>query len=160
LWSGTAASFVDLTPPGSANTVFSEAIDVRGGIQVGFVQVADVDHAYMWTGSAASAIDLQSLLPGSMANSRALSIDAAGNIFGVASDTSGHVHAVEWSVVPEPSTFVLFAAGAGVLGSFARRSAVLGGRARLIPAASDRLLAFRIVRLPLEAIIRPRPDRA
>jgi hypothetical protein len=116
LWSGSPGSFVDLTPPGSANTVFSEALDVRGGVQVGFVQVGSFDNAYLWTGTAGSATDLQLLLPGNVESSRALSIDAAGNIFGLAGDTSGHVHAVEWSPVPEPSTFVLFIAGLGMLG--------------------------------------------
>jgi hypothetical protein len=107
LWSGTAGSFVDLTPVGSANTVFSEALDARGGVQVGFVQFGNFDHAYLWTGTAASATDLELLLPTNLEDSRALSIDAAGNIFGLASDTSGHTHAVEWSPVPEPSTLAL-----------------------------------------------------
>ena len=117
LWCGTPGSFVDLTPPDSANTVFSEALDVRAGVQVGYVQVGSFDHAYLWTGTAASAKDLQLLLPENLENSRALSIDAAGNIFGLAGDASGHTHAVEWSPVPEPSTLALLCAGLILLAS-------------------------------------------
>jgi hypothetical protein len=65
----------------------------------------------LWTGTAASATDLQLLLPANLEDSRALSIDAAGNIFGLAGDTSGRTHAVEWSPVPEPSTFILLLLG-------------------------------------------------
>jgi hypothetical protein len=111
LWSGTVGSFVDLTPPNSASTIFSEALDVRGGVQVGYVQVGSFDHAYLWTSTAASATDLQLLLPENLEHSRALSIDATGNIFGLAGDASGHTHAVEWSPVPEPPTFALLFGG-------------------------------------------------
>jgi len=117
LWSGTAGSFVDLTPPGSPNTVFSEALDVRGGVQVGFIQFGSFDHAYLWMGTPASATDLHLFLPANLEDSRALSIDAAGNIFGLAGDTSGHTHAVEWSPVPEPSTLALLCVGLILLGS-------------------------------------------
>jgi len=111
LWSGTPASFVDLSPPGLANSVLSEALDVRGGVQAGFVHVSLVDHAYLWNGNAASAVDIQLLLPANLESSRAMSIDAAGNIFGVATDTSGHVHAVHWSPVAEPATLALLSIG-------------------------------------------------
>ena len=62
------------------------------------------DHAFMWSGTADSAVDLSPLLPFSAVDSHAYSIDAHGNVFGVASDLNGTVHAVEWSPVPEPST--------------------------------------------------------
>jgi hypothetical protein len=92
LWSGSAASAVDLGP--------GTAYGVRDGVQVGI----DVSgHAILWHGSAASAIDLQDLLPTYFTGSGAYSIDAAGNIFGIAYAADG-MHAVEWvASVPEPS---------------------------------------------------------
>jgi hypothetical protein len=54
LWSSSAASSVDLTPPGMTS---SEARGVSGNQQVGFGG-ADVDHALLWSGTAASVVDL------------------------------------------------------------------------------------------------------
>ncbi len=51
LWSGTAASWVDLNPAGS---VWSSADAVDGGQQVGYA----AGHASLWSGTAASWVDL------------------------------------------------------------------------------------------------------
>jgi uncharacterized membrane protein len=115
LWTGTAASKVDLNP---ANFYGSRALSTNGMQQVGYGQCATAggnDHALLWSGTSASAVDLHSLLPAGYNYSRAQSIDAAGNIVGYAENASG-AHAIMWVVVPEPSTFVLV--GMGVLGFF------------------------------------------
>ena len=56
-------------------------------------------HAMVWTGTAASAVDLNNVLPssfGASANSTANSIDAAGDVFGFAQDSSNQYHSVAW----------------------------------------------------------------
>lgn len=55
LWTGSAASRVDLSPPGST---FAVARDAAAGIQVGQVHFAGGVHAARWSGSAASFVDL------------------------------------------------------------------------------------------------------
>ncbi len=96
LWSGTANSVVDLNPPGFYG---SDAYGVRNGKQVGYALATDGtdyhQHALLWTGTAASAVDLHLLLPSSFESSRAYSIDDAGDVFGVAFNSSG-IHAIEW----------------------------------------------------------------
>ena len=113
LWLGTAASFVDLNPSGAT---ISDAYAVGGGVQVGDAQVnGGFGDAFLWTGSTASAVDLGLLLPAAdRVSSIALSIDGSGNVFGYAEDNSGKLHAVEWSPVPEPSTFVLMGLAGGM----------------------------------------------
>jgi hypothetical protein len=65
LWSGAAASWVDLHPTGYAN---SYAYGVSDGQQVGFANGAGTDHAGLWNGSAASWVNLNpSGAPGSFA---------------------------------------------------------------------------------------------
>jgi hypothetical protein len=53
LWTGTAASAVNLNPAGSGESM---AYAVAGGQQVGYA--FSFQHAMLWTGSAASAVDL------------------------------------------------------------------------------------------------------
>lgn len=60
---GTASSVVDLSPPNSGFTEFSEALGTSGGQQVGramgtAIAATGVGHAYLWKGTAASAVDL------------------------------------------------------------------------------------------------------
>ncbi len=57
LWSGSAASAVDLTPSGFYR---SRALGVSGGQQVGSGHLNGYGpmHALLWSGSAASAVDL------------------------------------------------------------------------------------------------------
>jgi hypothetical protein len=114
LWNGTSAA-VDLTPVGMQA---AEAYATNGVEQVG-VGVPDittnVGHALLWHGTA-DATDLGALLPSStFVNSRAYAIDADGNVYGLATDTAGFEHAIEWVVVPEPTGLAALAAMAGVL---------------------------------------------
>lgn len=58
LWSGSAASAVDLNPAGFTQ---SFAYGVSGGQQIGWgsgAATGDVAHALLWSGTAASAVDL------------------------------------------------------------------------------------------------------
>jgi len=58
LWSGTATSWVDLSPVESTSSSSSSAYGVSGGQQVGFAQVGGVMHASLWNGTAESWVDL------------------------------------------------------------------------------------------------------
>ncbi len=97
IWSGTAASVVDLHPSDARG---SNAYATNGHIQVGdsiSFPPSFSNHARLWKGTAESSVDLDNLLPSYLSYSTAFSIDAAGNIFGLAYDTSdGTPHAVEW----------------------------------------------------------------
>ncbi len=55
LWSGTAASWVDLHP---AVANYSQADGIGGGQQAGYARVGGNDHASLWSGTAASWVDL------------------------------------------------------------------------------------------------------
>jgi hypothetical protein len=57
LWTGTAASWVDLHPA-AAGGASSLAVDVDGGQQVGFAFVGQGYRASLWTGTASSWVDL------------------------------------------------------------------------------------------------------
>ena len=110
LWSGTAASAIDLNPTLLPGFTYSDAYATNGSQQIGFGNGAGTgtyDHALLWSGTGASAIDLQALLPSSFQSSRALAFDAAGDIFGLAVDTQGATHAVEWSVASTSSAVPL-----------------------------------------------------
>jgi hypothetical protein len=100
LWNSTANSAVDLHPTGF---VTSTALATNGIHQVGF---ADRD-AMLWSGTADSAIDLNPMLPFTSQVSTAYTIDAKGNVYGIANDDLGNLHAVEWSPVPEPTSIVI-----------------------------------------------------
>jgi hypothetical protein len=96
LWSGTADSAVDLRPSDSKTAY---AFATNGRIQVGQTQSLPPDlfiHARLWRGTADSAVDLHDLLPTGFDNSAAYSIDAAGNIYGLAYEPDGTAHAIEW----------------------------------------------------------------
>ncbi len=56
LWTGSAASWVNLHPGGAWFS--SYAHDADGGQQVGYVEGWDILHAALWSGSAASFVDL------------------------------------------------------------------------------------------------------
>jgi hypothetical protein len=103
LWSGTAASVVDLNPAGFRS---SWASDVSGGIQVGYGSgpaTFEQQHALLWNGTAASAVDLHSYMSSDFTGSIASGIAADGTIVGTA---FGHVDcgdcAVLWTPVPDP----------------------------------------------------------
>jgi hypothetical protein len=111
VWSGTADSAIDLDPAGALGD--SHAWATNGTQQVGGCGNFG---AMLWSGSAASAVKLQTLLPtGAWTGSTAYSIDDAGNVFGVAAGTFNGVsgtYAVQWSPVPEPATASLLAIAA------------------------------------------------
>ncbi|HXE52178.1 MAG TPA: PEP-CTERM sorting domain-containing protein [Tepidisphaeraceae bacterium] len=107
LWTGTADSAVDLHP--SSAYWKSWAVATNGVEQVGYVWPSpdyEIQYAFLWQGSAASAVNLQQLLPAGLQSSKAFSIDASGDVYGVALDNWGVYHAVEWTPVPEPAGVV------------------------------------------------------
>lgn len=112
LWTGTAASAIDLNPYGAQ---YSVAQATNGTQQVGIANVyynlSSANHAYVWDGTAAGGVDLHLLLPAGFAYSEARSIDAQGNIVGIAEDASGRTHAILWQAIPEPATLSLLALG-------------------------------------------------
>jgi hypothetical protein len=125
LWSGSAASSVDLNP---ANLTISRATDTNGFQQVGYGYTvtqngsASTDgprHALLWSGSAASVFDLQSVLPDTFGSSQASTI-SGNTVYGWAYDTTGNLHAIAWSI-PEPASLSLLAIAA--LLTFHRRRA-------------------------------------
>jgi hypothetical protein len=77
-------------------------------MQIGRVYRQGVgDHAFVWSGSAASGVDLHTLLPLTWQDSVATSIDELGNIVGTAHDNTGALRAVMWVPTPEPTTLLL-----------------------------------------------------
>jgi hypothetical protein len=121
LWYGTVESVVDLNPNGFSSSL-AEA--TNGFQQVGYASGPVTGyqfHALLWSGSPDSAVDLHQYLPGGFTNSRALGIDAQGNIVGRATAASGNSHAILWQVIPEPSTFALFSVAVLALAAWAWR---------------------------------------
>jgi hypothetical protein len=121
LWSGTAASWVDLTPAGSPD---SEARGVFGGQQVGYAQVGGVPHAGLWSGTAASWVDLHAFLPPGFSQSIAQSIWSDANFTYVAGYGYNGVHheAFLWTQpVPEPGSAALLASAGGLFIAGGRR---------------------------------------
>jgi hypothetical protein len=108
-WDGFTPKAVDLHPAGFSN---SYAVAVDATLQAGYAYLSDgiTTHAMLWSGTAASAVDLQMLLPGAgnWSTSRALEISASGDVYGWAYGTYNGVtdyFAVKWSVaVPESSS--------------------------------------------------------
>src|SRR5262245_36764121 len=78
LWTGSAASFVDLTPP---KVRHAEAPACAGGLQVCAVSL-DTNNAErratLWRGSAAALVDLHALLPEPWNRSSAVDVRVAG----------------------------------------------------------------------------------
>jgi hypothetical protein len=78
LWSGTAASAVDLNPTNLNGIVYSSASATNGTQQVGegSDEYLSVTHALLWSGTAASAVDLN---PNGFSFSDAVGISPSGN---------------------------------------------------------------------------------
>lgn len=122
LWTGSAASAIDLNPSGWDR---SFALETNGALQVGYTERNSQYHAVMWSGTAESALDLNDvpfLSGGNPTTSQANSVDAAGNVYGIAWMSGQYgdgLYAVEWSPVPEPGTLAVL--GLGVLMGIRRR---------------------------------------
>ncbi len=92
LWNGSAASAVLLSPPSGYAETYAIATD--GVHQVGYsVPNAGGKHAVMWTGSAASMIDLE---PAGLGVSEAVTV-AGGQEGGYAIDINQRVHPGIWT---------------------------------------------------------------
>jgi hypothetical protein len=117
LWSGTAASFLDLNPLGASQ---SGALGISGSQQAGYADIGGATHAGLWSGTAASFVDLHSILGSTYSSSSASGIYTDGDytyVVGEArSNNDGWGHAILWTIaVPEPQLYALFFA----LGLFA-----------------------------------------
>ena len=93
MWTGTAASFVDLHPVGATS---SEAYAIHGGQQVGDVLIGDVFHAGLWSGSSGSYVDLH---PSGYVQSRVRA--SAGYKQAGGADVGGNWHAGTWTGTAE-----------------------------------------------------------
>jgi len=103
LWSGSAASWADLTP---ASATESYAYGLEGNLQVGWARVSGAQHASLWNGSAASWVDLH---PSWATSSAACGIGDGRQVGMVVSNN--RERACIWSGTPE-SWFDLHPAGA------------------------------------------------
>ena len=94
LWTGTAASALNLNPSG-LGLPFSSANGVANGQQVGsaFHSNDNLNHAILWTGTAASAVDLT---PSGFIQAAFAGI-ADGQQVGFGVDTSNNPHALLWT---------------------------------------------------------------
>jgi hypothetical protein len=141
LWTGTAASAVDLNPTGSNDSI---ALATNGTYQVGYVSNLingyPVNSAYVWSGTAASAVNLQALLPSNFGSSTAYSANSAGDVFGVAEDTSGNNHAVAWVAPPHTATASV-SSGTNQMTTIAGRSPTSGQVDVTFPSASGGTLS-------------------
>ncbi|HEY2015821.1 MAG TPA: hypothetical protein VGH38_20100 [Bryobacteraceae bacterium] len=86
MWSGSAASMVDLNPPGyfdSRVTGMAAAFQVGDGWLGGAANSPGaVRHALLWRGSALSVVDLNQYLPASILGAAIDGVDIDGNIVG------------------------------------------------------------------------------
>ncbi len=98
LWTGSAASFVDLNPPGY---LASEALATNGTQQGGWAYTT-AQHAALWTGSAAGFIDLH---PAAYNDSRITALTATQQVgdgwVGPMGSLGSVRHALVWSGTPE-----------------------------------------------------------
>ncbi len=99
LWSGTAASAIDLTPAGYSESL-ANAIVATGGVPreagEGTLASGAQPHALLWNGTAASAIDLN---PVGFDTSTAYGISTTNQVGSGSSTpfTNGSTHALLWS---------------------------------------------------------------
>ena len=92
LWSGTAASAIDLHPAGNYSS--SSVWAVSGTSQAGLAETGYI-HAMLWNGTAASAVDLN---PAGMDLSRAYGVSNTNQVgLAVGNIVSGSSHAMMWS---------------------------------------------------------------
>lgn len=127
VWSGNASSYVSLNPSGS----FGQAYGVSQGKQVGRLFSAGTGHAVIWSGTAGSWVDLDSILPVNYSQSNALGVWTDGQTIQVAgyayNNTLNRTEAILWTnTVPEPASFAFLAIGLPLL--VLRRSLRSGAR--------------------------------
>jgi hypothetical protein len=113
LWSGTAASWVDLSPPGSTD---SYAYGSEDGQQVGYAFIGGINRASLWDGTAASWFDLSAFLPLGFTHSYAWDISSDATtiyISGFGFNTlTGQTEALLWTrPVPAAGTTLLLGLG-------------------------------------------------
>ncbi len=120
LWSGTAASWVDLAPVGASSSAVNA---VGGGQQVGVAYFGGRARAGLWSGTASSWVDLSSFLPVGFTDTYATGISSDGvNIFisGYGTNATG-VQALLWTQpIPGPGAVALLGLG-GLLTTRRRR---------------------------------------
>jgi hypothetical protein len=97
-----APNFTDLHPAGKqyvASSVYCEsgAYGFQGGAVLVGTTKASLSHAMVWDGTAASAVDLQLLLPAGFVQSVVTGFDVYGNAEGSALDTNNVWHLVSWA---------------------------------------------------------------
>ena len=90
LWSGTAASMLDLNPSGASQ---SQIWGSMAGKQFGYATFAGSDHAMMWSGTAASTVDLN---PSGFTSSHGRGISATNQV-GDGTSGFGSAHAMLWT---------------------------------------------------------------
>jgi hypothetical protein len=97
MWSGSAASVLEL-PPLGGSTFNYYATGVSNGKVVGYNIGMNLsqEHALYWASAMAPAIDLNQFLPAEYIGATANSIDATGCIIGTAFDGGGTPHAIMW----------------------------------------------------------------
>ncbi len=93
------------------DTTDSRAVCAANGVQVGSAYdptYTGGPHAFMWTGTAASAVDLHALLSATgytFVSSQAFAIADNGTIVGVAVDDGNFNHAVLWTPVVDAGDY-------------------------------------------------------
>lgn len=110
---------MNLNPTGSSS---SQAFGTNGTQQVGVATIAGVERAALWSGTAASWVDLHALLPSNYNYSEARSVWSDGvntYVAGIGVNTStGNYEALLWTQpIPAPGTVALLGLG----GLFAAR---------------------------------------
>ena len=98
MWSGTAASYVDLNPSNSDHSI---AWGASGEFQVGHARFNGMNHAILWASSGGSFVDLHQHLPTRYAESYAFAIWTDANttrVAGYAHNTlTGRDEAILWT---------------------------------------------------------------
>lgn len=114
-WNGTDWTLNSLMPS-DPQISQSWAFDTNGIQQIGYCEInGGLCHAYVWSGSANSALDLNQFLPDNYSSEAyAIAISANGDIVGQARNmTTGQFDTILWQAqpAPEPATLGLFSLG-------------------------------------------------